>query len=96
MDVLIDLLPSVNQVKISHAKKDKRQRNKYSRQMNNTARYNENVNDSNTILKKVLWAGPERRTSVERRQLKNKRGRWLESRDCKDRRSSESAISVKI
>jgi len=98
MDVLIDLLPSVNQVKIEQSKKDKRQRNKYNRQMN-SASSNENVanNVENVMkLKQVFWTGPERRTSVDRRQLKKKRGRWLESRDRLDRRATESAISVKI
>lgn len=99
MDVLIDLLPSVNRVKTETSKKDKRQRNKYSRQMNSS-----NLNivegkdepDSIAQLKQVFWDGPERRNINDRRQLKNKRGRWLESRDRKDRRAVEYAISVKI
>ena len=101
MDVLIDLLPSVNQVKIANSKKDKRQRNKYNRQMNSG--YSENdaskatiSNESNVSLKQVLWTGVDRRSSVDRRQLKNKRGRWLESRARNDRRAIEFTISVKI
>jgi hypothetical protein len=98
VDVLIDLLPSVNQVKIADAKKDKRQRNKYTRQMtsgsNQPALAKKAV--KGTVFKQVFWDGPERRSSVDRRHLKNKRGRWLESRDRNDRRTTRLAISVKI
>ncbi len=99
MNVLIDLLPSVNRVKTETSKKDKRQRNKYSRQMNSS---NLNIikgyeeSDPVAQLKQVFWDGPERRNISDRRQLKNKRGRWLESRGRKDRRAVEYAISVKI
>ncbi len=99
MNVLIDLLPSVNRVRTETSKKDKRQRNKYNRQMNSS---NLDLIKSNeesepvTELKQVFWDGPERRNINDRRQLKNKRGRWLESRDRKDRRAVEYAISVKI
>jgi len=98
MDVLIDLLPSVNQVKIEQSKKDKRQRNKYNRQMNSPASHQNMASDVENVvkLKQVFWNGPERRLSIDRRQLKKKRGRWLESRDRIDRRATESAISVKI
>jgi len=99
VNVLIDLLPSVNRVRTETSKKDKRQRNKYNRQMNSS---NIDLIKSNeesepvTELKQVFWDGPERRNINDRRQLKNKRGRWLESRDRKDRRAVEYAISVKI
>jgi len=98
MDVLIDLLPSVNQVKIEQSKKDKRQRNKYNRQMNLTVskKSGDSKVENGALLKQVFWTGPERRSSEDRRQLKKKRGRWLESRDRKDRRTTEYAISVKI
>jgi len=99
MDVLIDVLPSVNRVNIGSSKKDKRQRNKYNRQMSSSnlqvVKSNDNEDDTSE-LKQVFWNGPERRSNNDRRQLKNKRGRWLESRDRKDRRALESAISVKI
>ena len=98
MDVLIDLLPSVNQVKIDNSTKDKHQRNKYTRQMSSSI--NKTGLASNTekgaFFKQIFWDGPERRSSVDRRCLKNKRGRWLESRDRNDRRTTEFAISVKI
>ena len=99
MDVLIDVLPSVNRMNIDSSKKDKRQRNKYNRQMNSSNLNIAKVNENDVYvaeLKQAFWNGPERRSSNDRRQLKNKRGRWLESRDRKDRRALESAISVKI
>lgn len=98
VDVLIDLLPAANQVKIAQSKKDKRQANKYNRQMNSAASLPDVADDvKNGIgIKKVLWKGPERRSSADRRHLKNKRGRWLESRDRNDRRTTQYAISVKI
>jgi len=99
VNVLIDLLPSVNRVKTETSKKDKRQRNKYNRQMNSSNLDIIKVNEESdpvTELKQVFWDGPERRNINDRRQLKNKRGRWLESRDRKDRRAVEYAISVKI
>jgi hypothetical protein len=98
VDVLIDLLPSVNQVKIESSKKDKRQRNKYTRQMSssiNKPGAASNI-EKGALFKQIFWDGPERRSSVDRRHLKNKRGRWLESRDRNDRRTTEYAISVKI
>jgi hypothetical protein len=98
VDVLIDLLPSVNQMKIENSKKDKRQRNKYTRQMtsgSNKSALAKQV-EKGTVFKRIFWDGPERRSSVDRRHLQNKRGRWLESRDRNDRRTTRLAISVKI
>ncbi len=98
MDVLIDLLPSVNQMKIENSKKDKHQRNKYTRQMTSATHEAPlaKMVENGTVFKQVYWDGPERRSPVERRHLKNKRGRWLESRDRNDRRTTRLAISVKI
>ncbi|TWX55709.1 hypothetical protein [Colwellia hornerae] len=98
VDVLIDLLPAANQVKIAQSKKDKRQANKYNRQMNSAVSLPNVAGDTENGLriKKMLWTGPERRSSADRRHLKNKRGRWLESRDRNDRRTTQYAISVKI
>ena len=98
MDVLIDLLPSVNQVKIENSKKDKHQRNKYTRQMT-SATSNQLLaqhDEEGVVFNQIFWSGPERRSSIDRRHLKNKRGRWLESRDRNDRRTTRLAISVKI
>jgi predicted flavoprotein YhiN len=98
VDVLIDLLPSVNQVQTERSKKDKRQRNKYSRQMSsalNHASVSSGVENS-AAIKHVFWKGYERRSSVNRPKLKDKRGRWLESRDRSDRRATKYGISVKI
>jgi hypothetical protein len=100
MDVLIDLLPSVNRVQLENAKKDKRQRNKYSRQMSSQSSRNSAKSDTETPvsreLKQVLWVGVERRSIQDRRQVSNKRGRWLESRGRNDRRAIAEKISVKI
>jgi hypothetical protein len=52
--------------------------------------------EKGAVFKQMFWDGPERRTSVDRRHLKDKRGRWLESRDRNDRRTTRLAISVKI
>jgi hypothetical protein len=98
VDVLIDLLPSVNQVKIENAKKDKRQRNKYTRQMTSATSKQPLANnvEKGAAFKQIFWDGPERRSTADRRHLKGKRGRWLESRDRNDRRTTRLAISVKI
>jgi hypothetical protein len=99
VDVLIGLLPSVNKVKIESSKKDKQQRNKYNQQMNlatgNSSTHAKEL-DNKLKIKQVFWNGPERRSPKERRHLNNKRGRWLESRDRNDRRTSIYEISVKI
>jgi hypothetical protein len=99
VDVLIGLLPSVNKVRIENSKKDKQQRNMYNQQMNlptgNSSSDTKEL-DNKIKIKQVFWDGPERRSSRERRHLKNKRGRWLESRDRNDRRTSRYGISVKI
>lgn len=98
MDVLIDLLPSVNQMKNENSKKDKRQRNKHTRQVTSASSKQALAKpiEKGTVFKQMFWDGPERRSSVDRRHLKNKRGRWLESRDRSDRRTTRLAISVKI
>ena len=104
MDVLIDLLPTVNKVQLENAQKDKKQRNKYNRQMvshfngKNSSPTEEDESEVATEiqLKQATWAGVDRRSYSDRRKLKNKRGRWLESRDRNDRRAAAFTLSVKI
>ena len=66
MDVLIDLLPSVNQVKIENAKKDKRQRNKYTRQMTSSSSKQSSAKDieKGTAFKQVFCDRRATRTAI--------------------------------
>ena len=98
MDYIPGLLPSVLTVKSEHAHKDKKQKNKNQQA---ALLFKEleieaapAVDDKLTLVDGEL-AIKERRCGEERRQNNIVRGRWLESREKQDRRTSLD-IYVKI
>jgi hypothetical protein len=91
MDVFTELLPASFTAKAEATAKDSKQ--KKGRNDKNKPSLPQLVKDKPEQVKMVET---ERRTGEERREKVVNRGRWLESRDKKDRRASKSKISVKI
>lgn len=96
MEVFTDLLPDSYTAKPEPSAKDSKQK----KEKNKKVKYKQ----ERTLLPVVVENSPpkkkivedDRRTGEERREKVLNRGRWLESRDRKDRRANETAISVKI
>jgi len=96
MDVIAELLPSVNLVKSEKATKDRQHSKNRYKQMKATYL---NTEDDNRIVVGTVsetWNEIERRMGGDRREDERCRGRWLESRAEKDRRQLSKAIFVKI
>ena len=91
MDVFTELLPASFTTKPEATAKDSKQ--KKARNDKSKPSTPQSVKDKPEQVKMVET---ERRTGEERREKVVNRGRWLESRDKKDRRASKSKISVKI
>lgn len=96
MDVLVELLPPSFTAKTEPAAKDSRrqqpQKNKQAK-----ARAAEPDHEQVTLkttAKPIL--DTERRSGEERRQQRMVRGRWLESRDRYDRRTTALSVFVKV
>ena len=93
MEVLIDLLPASYTAKAEPSAKDSRQKQPRAhdkKQPKLTSKHDEaEISEQKSVEN-------ERRTGDDRREQALNRGRWLESRDRKDRRANESAICVKI
>lgn len=99
MDALAELIMSpAYSIKSKNPSQDQKQnpskdnaykKNKYSHiaeeQVNNFA-----------VKQRNSWSKSERRTGKDRRKQLDERGRWLESREAKDRRSRATDIFVKI
>lgn len=93
MEVLIDLLPASYTAKAEPSAKDSRQKQPRAhdkKQPKLTPKHDEaEISEQKSVEN-------ERRTGDDRREQALNRGRWLESRDRKDRRANASAICVKI
>ena len=98
MDVLTELLTPSYSVKSESTAKDRKQKNKgYSQTRHKyPANNSENPSDIIDIRTASNWGEVERRSGRDRREQMEGRGRWLESRDRNDRRTTRLAISVKI
>ncbi len=98
MDVLAELLPASYLVKSENVSKDSKHKN--NRYKQTTTAVNESVADVEEPIKTKQassnWGADDRRTGNDRRKQLAKRGRWLESRDRKDRRVQEEGLFVKI
>jgi len=53
-------------------------------------------NKAKLVERRSNWVEKDRRSTNDRRKQVAKRGRWLESRDTKDRRKSDKTISITI
>ena len=94
MDIIAELLTPANLLKPESATKDRQQSHKRYKQLQSV----QNEDDAKQIVgaKAVSWDHVERRSGIDRREHNNCRGRWLESREEKDRRQLAKAISVTI
>ncbi|ASP48671.1 hypothetical protein [Cognaticolwellia beringensis] len=93
MEVLIDLLPASYTAKAEPSAKDSRQK---QARAHDKKKPNLTPEHDEAEISEQKEVENERRTGDDRREQTLNRGRWLESRDRKDRRENESAICVKI
>lgn len=102
MDVMPELLTSVLISKTESTANNSKQKNKYykkQRFVDNTDSTDELVVDESQaklVERASVWAEKDRRSTNDRRNKMAKRGRWLESRDKKDRRRTDKGISITI
>ena len=95
MDINPALLPSGRLLKPETSAKDKKQKDKYSQQAEWVSK---DIKETRQELEKVSdneWTAQDRRVSEDRRLKQDSRGRWLESREKKDRRKA-AKIYVQI
>ncbi|UUO22623.1 hypothetical protein FGD67_05065 [Colwellia sp. M166] len=100
MDVLTELLPSSYTAKAEPSAKDSRQRQSQAKksQAKNATKKPHSEDQQMALNNNDLKTGPdnERRAGDDRRLQSMKRGRWLESRDKKDRRTATTDLSLKV
>lgn len=98
MEFLAELLPPSYLVKTENTSKDKNQKSKQYRKMNNAYRSTHSDPNEQLVGVKTMsdWDEVERRSGRDRREDMKCRGRWLESRAEKDRRQLAKAIQIKI
>lgn len=98
MDVLAELLPPSYLIKPETTAKDRKQKNKQYRQVKRSYADVELSGTSEVLnIKRASnWDDVERRSGKDRREQMECRGRWLESREEKDRRQVAKAIQIKI
>lgn len=96
MKYINDLAYSNLIAQTKHLAKDKKQKNKYRQTV-----LLEDTKDSEKVSKKLfdtlnaLWEGAERRNGDDRRESRQERGRYVESRLNKNRRY-KAELSLKI
>jgi hypothetical protein len=99
MDVLSELLPSSYTVKAEPSAKDSRRQQPQAKQGRAQIIDKNSQSESlETPLNNQVKTLPEheRRTGDDRRQHSMKRGRWLESRDKNDRRTTATGLCLKV
>ncbi len=99
MDVLAELLPSSYTVKAEPSAKDSRRQQPQAKQGRAQKTDKNSQSESlETPLNNQVKTLPEheRRTGDDRRQHSMKRGRWLESRDKNDRRTTATGLCLKV
>lgn len=103
MDVIPELLTSVLVPKTESTANNSKQKQKHYKQQKLTKKNDsadENSADENQVKlvkKRSNWVEKDRRSTNDRRKQVAKRGRWLESRNTKDRRESDNVgISITI
>lgn len=102
MDVMPELLTSVLISKTESTANNSKQKNKYYKKQRlvDTADSTDDIivdeNQAALVEKTSNWAEKDRRSTNDCRKQMAKRGRWLESRNTKDCRRTESGISITI
>jgi len=102
MDVIPELLVSALVPKAESTGNNKKQKNKHyknealPKKVNTSDEDSVEENKAKLVEKSSNWVEKDRRSTNDRRKKIAKRGRWLESRDTKDRRRSDVDISITI
>lgn len=102
MDIIPDLVTSVLVPKTESTGNNKKQKNKHykkqalPKKVEADAEDDVDENKATLVEKSSNWVGKDRRSTNDRRKQVAKRGRWLESRNSKDRRKSNKVISITI
>ncbi|GAA5136387.1 hypothetical protein [Thalassotalea piscium] len=96
MEVLTELLPLAHLVKSENTAKDRKQKPKNLRKIEKLYRDNSEVTKEKVGVSSGRWDDEERRSGEDRRLQNKNRGRWLDTREPKDRRQQAKAIFVKI
>ena len=96
MDVIVELLPASFTAKTEPAAKDSSRQQREEKKQHKVRCSTQNAQQASLKVTDKAIYDKERRTGEERRQQRMKRGRWLESRDRNDRRSTALTVFVKV
>ncbi len=96
MDVFVNLLPPSYLVNLENSSKDRKQKEKQYRQLTKVEEIVDKDLSQNSLKNTSNWNELERRSGTDRRDQSKCRGRWLESREEKNRRELRKAIQIKI
>lgn len=96
MDVFAELLPSAHLVKSENTAKDRKQKPKHLRKIEKLYRDDIDTDKEKVGVKNTSWDDEDRRSGEDRRLQSKNRGRFLDSREPKDRRQKSKGIFVKI
>ena len=96
MDVLAELLPPAYLIKSENAEKDRKQKTRHYRQKKLQTPDELSGKEPIQMAQISNWDDVERRSGKDRREQMEGRGRWLESREAKDRRQIAKRIQIKI
>lgn len=96
MDVFVNLLPPSYLVNLESSPKDRKQKEKQYRQSIKVEEVDDKDLSQNHIKSTSNWNELERRSGEDRREQRKCRGRWLESREEKNRRQLAAAIQIKV
>ena len=96
MDVLIKLLSPSHSVKPEDSSKDRKGKAQQYRQLTNVKDFEGEAITQGITKDTSSWNEVERRSGKDRRDESKCRGRWLESREEKNRRELAKAIQIQI
>ncbi|MCW8834016.1 MAG: hypothetical protein OQK09_02350 [Colwellia sp.] len=97
MNYIAELAYSTQVAHATKTAKDKRQKNKYNQTplLESEANFDKPQTSLLTELNKDIWQGEDRRSGNDRRQDKQDRGRYVESRQRKNRRyQAELSLTI--
>lgn len=96
MDIFVNLLPPSYLVKLENSSKDRKQKEQKYCQFTKVTEVDDKARSQAYIKDTSNGNELDRRSGIERRDQSKCRGRWLESREAKNRRELAKAIQIKI
>jgi hypothetical protein len=96
MDVFVNLLPPSYLVNLENSPKDRKQKEKQNHQSSKVDEVDDKDPSQSPIKSTSNWNELDRRSGTDRRDQNKCRGRWLESREEKNRRELKKAIQIKV